>query len=255
MAIIKIEIENENKRFIITEGTKEIVNNPGLKSFLINFLGAEITSNEIFLSYTLETKEDILNKLHKILFRYGFEEKHSEEMDVVLKSFYQEEENFKIFSLQAENIKNNNCDKNDFENFINSLSEYVTHRTLYPLQLLSSYHLAFSQNACNFSVPGSGKTSIVYGAYTYLKNLSDDNPKKIDKLLIIGPLSSFGPWENEYLECFGKKSNAKRLLGKLSKSEKKNYLYSHNPSDVTLIGYQGVINLVEELKSFFFIGI
>ena len=32
-------------------------------------------------------------------------------------------------------------------------------RTLYDLQMLSAYHMAFSQNACNFSVPGAGKTS------------------------------------------------------------------------------------------------
>ncbi len=35
-------------------------------------------------------------------------------------------------------------------------------RRLYTLQMLSAYHMAFAQNACNFSVPGAGKTSIVY---------------------------------------------------------------------------------------------
>ena len=57
--------------------------------------------------------------------------------------------------------------------------------------------MAFSLNSCNFSVPGSGKTTIVYAAYTYLKALN-----KIDKLFIIGPLSSNMAWKNEYYECF-----------------------------------------------------
>ena len=64
--------------------------------------------------------------------------------------------------------------------------------------------MAFAQNSCNFSVPGAGKTSIVYGAYNYLKSLPINDPKRIDKLLIIGPLSSFAPWEKEYFATFGK---------------------------------------------------
>ena len=63
----------------------------------------------------------------------------------------------------------------------------ISARTLYPLQLLSAYHLAFSQNSCNFSVPGSGKTSIVYGAFSYLKKLDKEDTKFVDKIFIIGP--------------------------------------------------------------------
>ena len=48
-------------------------------------------------------------------------------------------------------------------------------RKLYPLQMLSAFHMAFSQHSCNFAVPGSGKTSIVYGAYAYLKSLPKDD--------------------------------------------------------------------------------
>lgn len=118
-----------------------------------------------------------------------------------------------MFSKQAKEIRNNNCSVDDFAEFTKSLAQNMKKRTLYSLQLLSAYHLAFSQNACNFSVPGAGKTSIVYGAYTYLKNLSEDNPKHVNRILIIGPLSSFGPWENEYEECFGVKVKAKRLSG------------------------------------------
>jgi SNF2 family DNA or RNA helicase len=171
-------------------------------------------------------------------------------MAQVMNQYYQEEENFKIFSKKAYDIRNNHCDKNDFQVFSNSVSHNLPNRTLYPLQLLSAYHLAFSQNACNFSVPGAGKTSVVYGAYAYLKNLPDDHPKKVDRLLVIGPLSSFGPWESEFEECFGEKPSCKRLLGSLTKEEKSNYLFSQSTSELTLIGYQGLINLVDEFAAF-----
>ena len=121
-------------------------------------------------------------------------------------------------------------------------------RTLYPLQYLSAYHLAFSQNGCNFSVPGAGKTSIVYGAYAFLKNCNDAS-KKVDKMLIIGPLSSFGPWENEYEECFGVKAKSQRISGKMSADQKKQYFYGRT-AELTLISYQSVINLRDELSYF-----
>ena len=99
-------------------------------------------------------------------------------------------------------------------------------RELYNLQMLSAYHLAFSQNACNFSVPGAGKTSIVYGAYAYLKNLPNDNLQQVDRLLIIAPLNAFAPWELEYEECFGHKVVSKRLSSDLGVEAKKQYFYN-----------------------------
>ncbi|MDR0750976.1 MAG: hypothetical protein LBF12_00085 [Christensenellaceae bacterium] len=110
--------------------------------------------------------------------------------------------------------------------------------------------MAFAQNACNFSVPGAGKTSIVYGAYSYLKNLSEYNTKKVDRLLIIGPLNAFAPWESEYEECFGRRAVSKRLSSKLNIDEKKQYFYDMNPAELTLLSYASVISLTDELAFF-----
>ena len=126
----------------------------------------------------------------------------------------------------------------------------MRNRTLYELQMLAAYHLAFSQNACNFSVPGAGKTSVVYGAYAYLHNLNEDDPKKVDRILIISPLNAFAPWEMEYEECFGKKAVSKRLSGKLDVEEKRQYLYEMNPAEITLVSYPSVISIVDELTYF-----
>ena len=147
-------------------------------------------------------------------------------------------------------IRDNCCDKEDFQKFVDSLSINLKNRSLYELQLLSAYHLAFSQNACNFSVPGAGKTSVVYGAFAYLSNLPADDSKYVDKLLIISPLSAFGPWELEYEECFGEKPSTKRLNGKVSVDEKKQYLYSRTPAKITLLSYNSVPSLKDELIYF-----
>ena len=90
-----------------------------------------------------------------------------------VQAYYEEERKFADFSIKALNIRNNECDINEFSKFKDSLIDNMRNRTLYDLQMLAAYHLAFSQNACNFSVPGAGKTSIVYGAYAYLHNLEE----------------------------------------------------------------------------------
>lgn len=166
-----------------------------------------------------------------------------------LAEFKRNEELFVEFSRKAENIRNNHCDVDDFKHFEKILDEHMTHRHLYELQMLSAYHLAFSQNACNFSVPGAGKTSIVYGAYTYLKNLSKDNPKHVDRILIVGPLSSFGPWELEYAECFGQKATCQRIGGMMSLEKKKEYFCS-GKAELTLISYQSIASVVDDVRFF-----
>ena len=174
----------------------------------------------------------------------------SESSEKVVQDYYEEERRFAEFSKKALHIRNNECDAGEFERFTQSVAKNLTARSLYPLQLLSAYHMAFSQNVCNFSVPGSGKTSIVYGAYAYLHNLPIDDPKYVDRLLIVGPLSSFGPWELEYEECFGREPKSKRLVGGVNKADKQDYLISKHPAELTLISYASLISLQKEIGFF-----
>jgi SNF2 family DNA or RNA helicase len=164
-----------------------------------------------------------------------------------IKVFHTKELEFQEFGEKARLIKNNNCEISEFDAFTKSLESNMANRRLYPLQLLSAYHMAFSQNACNFSVPGAGKTSIVYGAYTYLKNLPESSNKRVDKILIIGPLSAFGPWESEYEACFGIPTSCKRINGALSSENRKQYFYGET-AEVILISYASVVTIKESLK-------
>lgn len=192
----------------------------------------------------------VMSNISSMLAKYGFSEAQSESSEKVVQDYYEEEKRFEEFSKKALQIRNNKCDAGEFGRFTQSVAELLTARSLYPLQLLSAYHMAFSQNACNFSVPGAGKTSIVYGAYAYLHNLPADNPKHIDQLLIIGPLSSFGPWELEYEECFGRVPKSKRLVGGVNKADKQDYLISKHPAELTLISYASLISLQKEIGFF-----
>lgn len=201
-------------------------------------------------SLCVEVEDDInksIDRIKKICAYISAELVFSGRVSDAVANYALEEEKFNEFAEKARSIRDNQCDKEDFQAFVDSVSRNLSNRSLYELQLLSAYHLAFSQNACNFSVPGAGKTSVVYGAFAYLSNLTQDDKKYVDKLLIISPLSAFGPWELEYEECFGIKPSTKRLNGKVSVEEKKQYLYSMNPARITLLSYASVSSLKEEL--------
>ena len=197
--------------------------------------------------------EDInrsIDRIKKLCSYISAELVFSAQVSAEVENYAIEEMKFEEFAEKARLIRDNHCDINEFRSFIDSVQNNLSNRRLYELQLLSAYHLAFAQNACNFSVPGAGKTSVVYGAFAYLSSLAPDDKKYVDKLLIISPLSAFGPWELEYEECFGDKPTTKRLNGKVTLDEKKQYLYSPSPAKITLLSYASVASIVEELIYF-----
>ena len=81
-------------------------------------------------------------------------------------------------------------------------------RDLLPYQKKSVDHLTQIGFGANFSVPGSGKTTVTYAA---ISNWLEDGT--INKILVIGPTPSFFPWEDEYRECFGEIPDSIRISG------------------------------------------
>ena len=221
-------------------------------------IGAEFEEESILIPFSTEgnplaSVDDVETQykfLIKLFDNFSIEYSKSKDTNSLIDNIELENENFSIFSLKAKDIRNNIHKSKDFSNFTNVL-EHELDRHLYTLQLLSSYHLAFSQNACNFSVPGAGKTSIVYGAYAYLKNLPANNPKHVDRILIISPLAAFDPWKKEYKECFGRETSVCELVG-VNKLDRQKYFFSDSYTEITLISYQSASdeNDVKSIISF-----
>lgn len=244
-----LSIKSMDKGFAIQGDTVKILQNRFAMMYLRRNLhhsvsGADIIIEDVTNINTIMSHVSVLAKYGKCEIR--FDENVSEE----IKAYEDREQNFADFSKKAKDIRENHPVVSEFEDFKESLIENMQARRLYTLQMLSAYHMAFAQNACNFSVPGAGKTSVVYGAYAYLKHLAESNPKHVDKLLIIGPLSSFGPWENEYQECFGRKVKSMRLIGGLSKEKKSLYLHGIDTCELTITSYQSVISIKDDLRFF-----
>ncbi|MCF8020945.1 MAG: DEAD/DEAH box helicase [Vallitaleaceae bacterium] len=248
-----IKIDLDGYSFAIIGDIKVISENRRAKS---NFesIGALFndSNNRIIVPFSTEDsnnkfddKEKQYNAILRLFNKFKIEYEKSEDAIKLVEKIDQENENFKVFSIKAKNIRNNihkEKDYSDFEVIVRKSME----RELYDLQFLSAYHLAFSQNACNFSVPGSGKTTIVYGAYCYLKSIDKNNPKFVDRLLVIGPLSSFAPWKREFKDCFGYETKVRELVG-LNRKERQNHYYSNTDYEITLISYQSAANDIDDL--------
>ncbi|PKM55692.1 MAG: helicase SNF2 [Firmicutes bacterium HGW-Firmicutes-5] len=242
MVEYRITMDNHN---LILEGDME-----ELKKFryVYSFINKEMASTFSKTTITIkvdDVKEDLL-RLKRIFDRFKIELIFQETADDEFNLIKNEQEKFNAFSVKAMNIRNNICDIDDFTKFIKTINSILVNRRLYPLQLLSAYHMAFSQNACNFSVPGAGKTSIVYAAYGYLNSLHASDPKKVNHIIVIGPLSSFGPWENEYLECFGKKPDVQRLSSSMN-VDKNSFFATDQETELILLSYQGILSCVDRI--------
>lgn len=53
-------------------------------------------------------------------------------------------------------------------------------------------------NGANFSVPGAGKTAVTYALYE-----AERMAGRVERLLVVAPLSAFEAWMTESVECFG----------------------------------------------------
>ena len=81
-----------------------------------------------------------------------------------------------------------------------------------------AFFLATMGRAGNFSVPGSGKTATVLGAFAFLAQRG-----MVDRIMVVCPKNAFDSWATEWRLCFGDKwplnlfttqDDAYRKLGK-----------------------------------------
>jgi SNF2 family DNA or RNA helicase len=211
----------------------------------------EAGSKKIIFS-TSDSHQSILT-IQKLLDKAHIQEKIVSQGAIkeVLEKAQNEHANFAEFSLKAKDIRNNHYSVDDFKEF-----ESTTHslsRVLKPFQLLAAYHLAFSQNAGNFSVPGSGKTTTVLAAYNYLSQLPAAAPKHVGRILVVSPLAAFKAWKDEFKACFDRMPEYLEVYGGsiYSKQEiKSRLLTSENTHELILISYQSLATYEEEVAHF-----
>ena len=135
-----------------------------------------------------------------------------------------------------------------FEEFKQILDRDMVRQLKEP-QLWNAFHFVNMWKSANFSVPGAGKTTIVYGAFAYL-NSKEINV--IDKIIMIGPKNSFYAWKDEFNENFGDKKQLKVLDlqdEKYNNADKKKFALQNSSGNknLILINYESLKSVEKDL--------
>lgn len=116
-------------------------------------------------------------------------------------------------------------------------------RQLKPFQIPATAHMISIAHSANFSVPGSGKTTIALAAFAELRSR-----QVVDVLVVIGPRSSFAPWQNEVKACLPKGTRFLRITG--TKDERAQAWIDANTANVIILNYHTAANDIECLHEF-----
>lgn len=235
-----VTLDAKSSSLIIAGDLSPITRNPTLRFVITDSLKGRTGSDSIEIPFAEGSLASVYERVSQLLETHSVSFERGKNLSAAIKSHLEENERFTDFSRRAGTIRNNEVSESELRRFTEVLGREFPDRTLTALQLLSAYHLAFAQNACNFSVPGAGKTTMVYAAYAYLRSLDSEDPKHVDKILVVSPLGAFGPWEDEYRACFGTQPTSKRLSGGAPEAERRRHLLSKNPAELGLISYQAL---------------
>ena len=135
--------------------------------------------------------------------------------------------------MDGQQLKDGLLDNDSAQDFCSFLDTTIV-RKLKPHQIKAALHLLHIQNGANFSVPGSGKTTVVLSVFERLRQQG-----VVDSLFVVGPPSSFGPWQTEYCDVLGFPARCAVLAGGDADARKTKYLVSReNVCDLYLTSFQ-----------------
>lgn len=151
---------------------------------------------------------------------------------------------FKINDIYNRGILIKSMDEslnNSFEEFNDVIMNEIS-RPLRHIQSWVSFYMTKMQRVSNFSVPGSGKTAMIYGSFAYLSA-----KKEVKKVVVICPKSAFISWIDEFSVVFGKKKSL-NVLNIHEKNFDQSMFYKNiSQYNLILINYESIIKYEKEL--------
>jgi SNF2 family DNA or RNA helicase len=239
---IQLGYDEAAKSLCFVGAGPSLTRNPMFAAHFTKEGGTTDSSGTLYLPTGANGLSQQYRTVSKLLDYAGVEAVLEAGISAALDAVKTESEDFAKFSALAAEIWERSIDSDEFRRFVDAVEAVCSNRTFYRKQLLSAFHLSFARNACNFSVPGAGKTSIVYAAYAFLKNLPADDKRRVDRLLIVGPLASFKAWEDEYKAIFGRPAKSLRISGAMPVSARLDHLkgitVASRDIELTLTSYQ-----------------
>ena len=214
MAIIKCK---NNDVFLVNQLDK--LTDAVHQNFFCDELGAKFDGKNTFIFKNAEPGlfEGILEYLEFLGVKPNF---HSTALEQK-KNIEEKQADFEQLKETAIQIKNQPQSKIKIPFLKKELKSY---------QIPSVIHATSLDASANFSVPGSGKTWMAYSTYFVEKSR-----KNVNKLLVVGPNSSFKPWENEYFEMTGELPNIQRITG--TQKERRAAMANTEFFEILLVNY------------------
>lgn len=120
-------------------------------------------------------------------------------------------------------------------------------RKLREKQMWDSFFMCTMKRSSNFSVPGSGKTASVLGAYAYLKAKG-----MVRRIIVVSPKNAFGSWMDEFVNCFGDREPLRAFCihdkaYKTVAARRKALLMDTGSCNLILLNYEALHSYREEL--------
>jgi len=263
--IDEIDYKYVKKYKEVTDFIRLDIDDNGLINIFTNLDGKELFTFKNFRTYkqfiVKEDKNYILKNVTKIPEIYQFCEKVKKLCEELNVGYYLTYKLSNFFDLRVhdygvlkelgERIKSLDYSKTvEFSLLKKNVNESVK-RPLVDKQIEAVSHIVHMERSLNFSVPGSGKTAMVLGAFEYLNHLPRYDKRHVDKLLVIGPVNCSKSWRDEYDVVSFESNNHKPLniIGSGDRYDKGQILEHDYPtSRLIIINYESVITLEKELS-------
>lgn len=136
LASISIDYDSSKKEIYLTGDVDALKKNRFAWRYVKDYLHPIVEEKRIVISINEDEPFSVLSKISSMLSKYGFSEVQSDSSEQVLQDYFNEEQRFGEFSKKALDIRNNDCNAEEFKHFTDAVAEHLPARSLYPLQLL-----------------------------------------------------------------------------------------------------------------------
>lgn len=134
-----------------------------------------------------------------------------------------------------------------FEEFVKVVQSEVE-RPLYDLHLRAAYYKYEMSKAANFSVPGAGKTAMTLGVFAFLNREHTQENEKVERMLVISPISAFESWKQEFKAVFGAKKRLYSIDSQNSNNFEDELNLKWGISNLVLVNYESLPKYSSQLK-------
>ncbi|MFA7270304.1 MAG: DEAD/DEAH box helicase [Sterolibacterium sp.] len=193
-----------------------------------------------------EEKYILLQKVTKYLLRYQIPLEQSQDVELAQAELQQSQDELSHALEVGALFKSGATESFNVRDFMAFLISRIPRR-LKEHQVKAALHLLSVRNGANFSVPGSGKTTVVLAVFDWLRSRGE-----VDSLFVVGPPSCFAPWRMEYESVIGKSPTLEILAGgDAEERQSKYYASKDNLCDLYLTSFQTLQRDWERVKLLF----